>query len=78
MCPPKGGLYTEHVVQPFLGRYTSLGHPQGVPLQLIGKRVSRYRVLDVLGGGGMGVVYRVENIKLSRMGPPARESRKGI
>jgi DNA-binding winged helix-turn-helix (wHTH) protein len=31
-----------------------------------GKAVSHYRVLDVIGGGGMGLIYRAEDSKLGR------------
>jgi DNA-binding winged helix-turn-helix (wHTH) protein len=31
---------------------------------LIGRKVSHFRVLEVIGGGGMGMVYKAEDLKL--------------
>jgi eukaryotic-like serine/threonine-protein kinase len=48
---------------PLSGNGRSLHHPNA---GLIGRKVSHFRVLELIGGGGMGMVYKAEDLKLGR------------
>ena len=66
VAPVEAVTHAEVPLQPNLSLATGLQQNPSLGTSLIGKKVSHYRVLEIIGGGGMGLVYKAEDLKLGR------------
>ena len=48
--------------------------PDLADMSMVGRALGPWRLVDVIGRGGMGVVYKVEHVRMGMVVPAKRES----